>query len=262
MAGELDAAVTAAKAATPDDPERGVVLYPDRDNPNEKIVLAGNQTELIPQVQGILDNRRAIANRDIGQIVGMPVDDYVREKDLSLRLKFELFDRQSPPYSNTRANPLTRVSITVPDVKRSALDWDKLKRALGGSNGYLWGRFKARGRIGEKRYVTVFGSTESEAVRRLKAVMELSNASIQTINVTEELREGNRITNPRLQKESKPVYPGFVTIINRGRTIALDQGRASVDGQWNDKRNRFELWRTTAPPDFSERVQELFRFAD
>lgn len=262
VAGELDAAMAAAKAATPTDPERGVVLYPDRENPKDKIVLTGSQSELIPQVQSVLDNRRAIANRDVGQIIGQPVDDYVRDKELTLRLKFELFDRPSPPYSNTRANPLTRVSITIPDVKRSALDWDRLKLALGGANGYLWGRFKARGRIDGKRYVTVYGATASEAEKRLKAVMVLSSTPLQTINVTEELRGNQRLTNPRLQKQTTQIYPGYVSIVNRGRVIAFDQGRASVDGQWTDQRDRFELWRTTPPFDFNERVSTLFRFAD
>ena len=262
VASELDQALAAAKAAQPKNPERGVILYPDRENPSDKIVLTGTQTELIPQVQGVLDSHRSLANRDVGQIIGQPLDDYVRDKALSLRLKFELFDRQSPPYSNTRSNSLTRVSITIPDVKRSALNWDTLKQALGGANGYRWGRFKARGRIEGKRYVTVYGSTASEAEQRLKAVMQLSDAVIQTINVTEETRDGDRLTNPRLQKQATQVYPGYVSIVNRGRITAIDQGRASVDGQWNDKRNRFELWRTTPPPDFDERVRELFRFAD
>ncbi|MEO0884660.1 MAG: hypothetical protein AAFY54_01845 [Cyanobacteria bacterium J06648_10] len=262
VAGELDTAMAAAKAANPEDPERGVLLYPDRDNPSEKIVLAGKQNELIPQVQGILANQRALTNREVGQLVGMPVDDYVRERDLTLRLKFELFDKPAPPYYGTRGNDLTRVAITVPDVKRSALDWTTLKLALGGSNGYTWGRFKARGRISGKRYVTAYGATEAEAVRRLRAVMELSESTILTINVTEELKTNERLINPRLQKESTQVYPGYVSIVNRDRTIAADQGRASVDSAWVDKRNRFELWRTTPPIDFDDRVRELLRFAN
>ena len=262
VASELDQALAAAKAAQPKNPERGIILYPDRENPRDKIVLAGTQTELIPQVQGVLDTHRSLDNRDVGQITGQAIDDYVRDKELSLRLRFQLFNRPAPPYGRAGSNELVRVTITVPDVKRSALSWDRLRFALGGENGYLWGRFKARGRIDAKRYVTVYGGTEDEAVKRLKAVMELSDARIQTINVTEELKDGDRLSNPRLQKQSTKVYPGYVTIINRERVLAIDQGRASVDGQWRDKDNRFNLWRTSPPPNFDEQVRELLRFAN
>lgn len=261
VAGELDAAMAAAKAEESKNPQRGLVLYPDRENDREKIVIAGNQKELIPQVQGVLANERALFNRDVGQLVGQAVDDYVRDKELTLRLRFQLFNRQSPPYGSTRNDDLTRVTITIPDVKRSALNWNRLRLALGGENGYLWGRFKARGRIDGKRYVTVYGGTPDEAEKRLRSVMELSNARIQTINTTEEKKDGDRITNPALQKQTTRVYPGYVTILNRERVIAVDQGRASVDGRWRDRSSRFNLWRTSPPLDFDEQVRELLRFS-
>lgn len=242
-------------------PERGVAVYPDRENPNEATVLTGSQEELIPQIQNVVTTHRTIESRDVGQLVGQALDDYVRDKELTLRLRFQLFNRKRPPYGNTGNDSLTRVTITVPDVRRSAIEWNKLRQALGGGNGYLWGRFKARGRIDAKRYVTVYGGTESEAVQRLRAIMQLSNASIQTINVTEELKEGDRLINPRLQKDTTQVYPGYVTIINRNRTIAIDQGRVSPDGRWVDKRGRFDLWRDTEPPLFDQRVQELLRYS-
>lgn len=263
IAQELDTFVASQRLTEESqNPERGIVLYPDRENENERYILTGRQSDVQSQANIVLSNHRTISNRDIGLLTGQTLDDYVRDKELTLRLRFQLFNRKRPPYGNTANDSLTRVTITVPDVKRSAISWQKLRFALGGSNGYLWGRFKARGRIDSKRYVTVYGGSESEAVRRLKAVMQLSNADIQTINVTEELLEGDRLTNPRLQKDTTQVYPGYVSIINRDRTLAIDQGRASTDGRWADRQNRFDLWRDTEPRGFDQQVAELFRYSD
>jgi hypothetical protein len=106
----------------------------------------------------------------------------------------------------------------------------------------------------------VYGATPGEAEERLRAIMTLSNSDIQTVTVTEELRADARLSNPRLQKETTRVYPGHVTIINRQRSIAADQGRVSVAGAFLDKTARFDLWRDTPPINFNEDVAELFRY--
>lgn len=243
------------------DRQRVVEVQPDRSNEREKIILAGPEPQLKAALPTTLAHYQMIESRDVGQLVGQPLNDYVRNKELTLRLRFQLFDRPSPPYGSARNNLLTRVSITVPDVKRSALDWQQLKFAVGGPNGYLWGRYKARGRIDYRRYVIAHGGTEDEAVDRLRAVMQLSDARLQTINVTEELREGERLINPRLRKDATRVYPAYVTVINRDRTIAFDEGRASPEGNWVDRQARFNLWRDSPPVDFNERLTEVLRYS-
>lgn len=243
------------------DRQRVLEIQPDRSNEREKIILAGPEPQIKATLPATLAHYQLIESRDVGQLVGQPLNDYVRNKELTLRLRFQLYNRPSPPFGSARDDSLTRVVITVPDVKRSAIEWHNLKFALGGPNGYLWGRFKARGRIDYRRYVICHGATEDEAVDRLRAIMQLSDARLQTINVTEELRDGERLVNPRLRKEPTRVYPAYVTIINRDRTIAFDEGRASPDGRWVDRQARFNLWRNTPPVNFDEQVQELLRYS-
>lgn len=240
--------------------DRVVEVQPDRTNDREKIVIAGPESHVKAALPQALVAHQLVSNRDVGQVVGMPVDDYVREKDLTLRLKFQLYSVSAPPFT-ARGDRLTRVTITVPDVKRSALDWQRLRDVLGGPNGYLWGRWRATARIGRKEYMSVFGATPDEAEDRVRAVMTLSNSDIQTVTVTEERRADQRIVNPRLQKDTTRVYPGHVTIINRQRVLAADQGRVSVEGAFVDHQARFELWRSTPPEDFERDVAELLRFS-
>lgn len=242
-------------------PTRVVEVQPDRSNDRERIVLAGPEPYLKASLPATLAHYQLVENRDVGQIVGSPVDDYVGDKQLSLRIKFQLFNYPSPPYIRSSDRRLVRVTITVPEVRRAALDWLQLKAALGGPNGYLWGRYKAKGRVSKNQYVTVYGATPDEAEDRLRAIMQLSSLDIDTVNVTEERRSDSRLINPRLQKEATRVYPGYMTIINRQRVIAFDQGRAAIDGNYLDRKERFELWWNTPPPDFNERLQEVLRYS-
>ncbi|ESA37863.1 gliding motility protein [Leptolyngbya sp. Heron Island J] len=241
--------------------ERVVEVQPDRTNDREKIVLAGPESHVKAGVSQALVSHQLIQSRDVGQLIGAPVDDYVREKELSLRIKFQLYSVDAPPYITVGANAVQRVTITVPDVKRSALDWQQLRAALGGPNGYLWGRWRATARLGKNEYVSAFGATADEAEDRIRAVMTLSNSVIQTVTVTEERRADERIINPRLQKNVTRVYPGHVTVVNRQRVLAADQGRVSVNGSFIDRQARFELWRDTAPRNFQADIAELLRFA-
>ncbi|MEL6248857.1 MAG: hypothetical protein AAFR15_12705, partial [Cyanobacteria bacterium J06627_15] len=238
-----------------------IEIQPDRENDRERIVVSGEADNIKSTITSTLAAHQLIEGRDVGQIIGTPVDDYVRDKPLSLRLKFRLYNVPTPPYRRTGGNRLVEVNITVPDVRRAALDWATLKQALGGPNGYLWGRYKAKGRVGPNQYVTCYGASPDEAEDRLRAIMFLSDLTVETINVTEERRSDERLVNPRLQKEVTRVYPGYVTIINRQRVIAVDQGRAAIDGNYLDRQERFALWRDTPPIDFDQRLQEVLRYS-
>jgi hypothetical protein len=240
---------------------RVVEVKPDRSNDRETVIIAGPEAATKAALTQTIAHYQMIDNRDVGQIVAQPLDDYVREKDLTLRLKFQLFSESSPPYSHRSKNRFIRAQITVPDIKRSALDWDKFKFALGGVNGYLWGPYRAIGRIDGGRYVRVYAASASEAEDRLRAVMTLSTAELKTINVSKQVRDLERVVNDRLYNSPQRIYPGYVTVVNRARIIAADKGRVATDGNFLDRFERFDLWRQAKPADFEIRVAELLRFS-
>lgn len=240
---------------------RVVEVQPDRSNEREKIIIAGPEADAKAAITEAIAHYQLIDNRDVGQIVGTSVDDYVRNTPLSLRIKFQLFNVPSPPYGRPGPNNVRRVAITIPDVKRSALDWDRLRFAVGGSNGYLWGPYRAVGRIEGGQYVRVWGASEAEAEDRLKALMALSESELQTINVVKQIRDLERIVNDRLYHRPERIYPGYITVINRQRVLAADRGRIAVDGNYLDRSERFDLWRQTKPIDFEEKIVEILRFS-
>lgn len=240
--------------------QRVVEVTPNRQNDAEKFVLAGPESEVRGQLTTVLTTHQMVEDRDIGQFVGDTLDDYVRPRPFDgIRLKFALRSLKTPPYSRHGGSRLVKATVSLSDVSRASLDWDKLRFACGGPNGYLWGRWRAHAILTNGHPLTVYGGTSDEAEDRLKAFLALSTAEIKTISVTEEKKEAERLRNPKLYKETTRVYPAYVTIINRERTIAIDLGRRSRDGNFNDKRARFDLWRSVEPPDFEEKVRELLR---
>lgn len=243
-------------------PQRVVEVQPNRANDREKIVLAGYEPEVRAALPVALATHQQIETRDIGGLIGQPLDDYSRARPLGLRAVFTLYSVPSPPYSRRGNNRFVEVSVTVHDVERTRLDWNRLRDACGGQNGYLWGRFRAHAQLDNGHKLSIYGGTETEAEQRLKKFLALSDAKIRTISVTEEKKEGERLRNERLYKQTTRVYPAYVTIINRDRQLALDQGRLSLSGTWIDKKGRIELWRGVEPPEFEEAIRELLRRAD
>ena len=240
--------------------QRVVEVTPNRQNESEKFVLAGPESEVRGQLTTVLTTHQMVEDRDIGQFVGDTLDDYVRPRPFDgIRLKFALRSLKTPPYSRHGESRLVKATVSLSDVSRASLDWDKLRFACGGPNGYLWGRWRAHAILTNGHPLTVYGGSSDEAEDRLKAFLALSTAENKTISVTEEKKEAERLRNPKLYKETTRIYPAYVTIINRERTLSFDLGRRSRDGNFNDKRARFDLWRSIEPPDFEANVRELLR---
>lgn len=240
-------------------PERLIEITPDREAEEEKIILSGPEELIKTQLPQTLATHQLLDNRDVGQIVGQPADDEARGAELTLRLKIILYNSPAPPWRGRRVDRPTQVTITIPDVRRTALDWEKIRYACGGQNGYLWGRFKAVAWLTNRRSLTVYGASASEAEQRLKLFAALSEAQIKTINITEETKEGDRLLNPGLYKEVTRVYPAYCFVMNRELVLAGDKGRPVGKQRYRDKRYRLNLWQSTKPYDWEEKIAEVLR---
>lgn len=265
VAQELDAAIAQNKLSTQKQlgTERTLTLQPDDRLKGEVLTFANvPQNLLMPAVQQTINTHRMVSNRDIGQFVGALVEDYARAMPLTLRAKIKLFSVDAPPYVSTQKKRIVEVTVSIPDLRRSKLDWDDIKRACGGNNGYLWGRFKATAQLSNGRPFIVYGSSKEQAEDQLRLFLTLSTAEIVTLNVTEELKEGARLTNPRLQKESTRVYPAYLTVVNRELQVATDMGKPIKKGNYRDVSRRIELWSKQKPYDFEEVIRDVLRKAE
>lgn len=216
------------------------------------------QTQMVQVVQTHLANYRLMNNRDVGMLIGTPVEEFTRAKPQSLRLIIDLYSAKEPPFYR-RTDNFTTATISIPDVKRSALDWNVIKQALGGASGYTWGRFRASAQLETGRRLVLHAGSEKEAETRIKALLSLTTAKLLTLNITEELKQGERLTRKKLAKETRKIYPGFFTVINREELLDHDQGRATTKQNYRDARARIPLWTKTAPANADDLIQSILR---
>lgn len=263
IAAELDSAYSQSKQASVKalGSSRTVEITLDKEAPasnKENLKIITMPQKMIQQeIQRTVNTFRMIHNRDVGLVMGMPVEEYTKAKPQSLRIVIDLFSLTRPPYFR-KTDKLQHATITIPDARRGALDWNMIKQAVGGMNGYMWGRFRAVASLSTGRRLVLHASSEQEAENLVNSLLLLSDAKLLTLNITEEKRIGERLMKPKLQKESVRVYPAYFTIINREEFLDPTKGSPSArQRNYRDNRGRIPLYFDTEPPGTKELIRQI-----
>lgn len=238
--------------------QKVIEVFPNRDIESESIILAGPEEILKPALVQTLTHYELVENRDFGQFVGSEVEEFIVANPLSLRSQLILYPHQQPPFTRPN-NPRPRqVTLTIPDVDRSKLDWSLLKQACGGAGGYQWGRFVANARLNNGRSMQCWAASEEEAERQIERMLLITDAELTTLHISEQQRKGVVLSNPRLQKEPRQVFPGYVYIINREQLIEPGRGQNNTrQSNYRDRRERIPLYTDSAPDNFDEIVNDI-----
>lgn len=185
-----------------------------------EIILSGNEETLKPIITQMIAMKQMLEDRDIGQFMGYPIEDYVRRVPPTIKLNIVWFSVKQPPFTQKNARgKLIRVNYNIPDCKKSLMKWKLIKEACGGKNGFLWGRFRTTANLSNGRQMQVYGASEQESREQLIKLVALSTAEIVTITTAEEKREGRRAKDKWMYKESTRVYPAFFSITNTQKII-------------------------------------------
>jgi hypothetical protein len=260
MAGSIDNWIAQQRAARDIllGPERKIEVQPNRLIDSERIVLAGPENLLKTELVTTLSHYQLLDNKDVGQFVGQPAEDYALANRMGLRIKILMHPYPQPPfYRGVRIKPRV-VTFNVPDVQRSKLDYEQIRAACGGSNGYLWGRFCAIAKLDNGRQMHAWGASANEAEAQFKRLLSLSEAKLVKLTIHEEKLEGELVENPSAQKEARRVYPAYLTVWNRDELLTtVNAGRAGVRGNFLDKKGRINLWPVSKPFGFDEVIQEI-----
>jgi hypothetical protein len=243
VAGQLDDIVAANRFSQVQQfgPQRALVLTPDTRSPDEKIVLAGSQANVEQTLDLVVANHKLIHNRDIGQIVAQPVDEYIKARPQLRKLCIVFRSRPAPPWVNPDGTRVQSVTYNIPDCK-TGLTWQQIKNA---ASRYQWGKFRATAQLNNQRQMQVYGASEQEARDKLMELVSLSTAEILKLTVAEE-----KFVAPQLIKRSTMVYPAYAKVL--GRRNQLDgEGRTMLDGRtFTDDTVRFPLYTATEPIEF------------
>lgn len=243
--------------------ETGYEITLNRQAEDERIILSGTEDEVRTQAMTIMNTHTLIRDRDVGMWVGEPLRHDARQKVGGILLRIQLFNWPTPPFF--RSNELLqRVTITIPGVKRSKLDWQTIKDAVGGNTGYLWGRWLATANLVDENdrfagKLKIWGGSEAEAERRINRCLELSEYEMRTLSIKEERREGIRRANRQQYKASTRVYPAYCIIINSQKVLREDLGEETIQGTYRRSQDKILLWVEEKPDDFEETIQRLLR---
>lgn len=228
----------------------------------ERIILKGRAETLKPIITQILAIYQLIENRDIGEFCGSSIEEAVCSKPQTLKIRLLYYNVAAPPWKKIQTTDrLVQATYHVPFISRTKVDWETIKTAAGGTNGYMWGHWRATANIekdGSLAQMQIHGSSKSEAVQRLKALAALSEGRIASLSCTEEEKEGDRATNPSLFKETTRVYPAYFTIIHQEK-VFTESSRSTLRGKYKQTKFRIPLWTESKPDDADELIREALR---
>lgn len=263
VANSIEAYIAAEKLKQAKLPVLGNTKYveitPDRSIDDQKIVLAGSSEVLKPVIVQTLTNYQMFEHKDIGQFTGQTIDEYLRAKPRDITLKIQWYSVPTPPWSKRLGQPrLVSATATISSVNRAKLDWDKIKLACGGKNGFMYGRFRATGMLDNGRQIAVYGATGDEAEDMVRLLLTLSDAKlIKKPTITEDRTEDSTGT---FLKQPTRVYPAFFTVENQYQVAGALGSAIPINGKrYRRKEERVDLWLEQEPFNYSEIIQELLK---
>ncbi len=181
---------------------------------HERMILSVNRNNYRQVIGQALATRQLLNDRDVGEIVGTPVEDYTRGKPQTIRLCIFLYNYSSPPYTKQKGMKFVKANCNIPDVNPAKLNWLLIKQACGGSTGYMWGRFLTTINLSNGRKIACYGATAEVSYNQAKAYAAFSTASVVTVSTTEEKQEGVRATDQLAYKRPTRIYPAYFTVLN------------------------------------------------
>lgn len=221
-------------------PERGVKVTPDERKPDEFIVVTGPQELAKQSLETTLNQHRFIHNRDLGQLVGQPIQDYIRSGIQLRKLTYVFKSKKAPPWiAPPGESYIKEVSYTIPEVEMG-LTWNELKVA---GRPWVWGGCRATANMTNGRQMAVYGATPQEAEDKLRELATLTTLDILTISVSE---EKDRAAN--LKKRPTRMYPAYAMLLVR-RPNYDNNGIKDLSGQtYDEDLVRIDLWPDEEPP--------------
>jgi len=215
--------------------ERIVEVLPNRSVPEESYIVSGNEQALRPVISQIINQSRALDNRDLGtELVSADYEPIITNNGIEITLEF--FNYPSPPFwTKERRKNLARSRLTVPNCNRSKITWDHLKQTFGPNIAFQRGDIRMQANLKNGRQLVAWVSTKNEGKTLAKKLVELTDTEI--IYPLEFKERDEYPDNGRYKpKKKEPQYLAFCHIINIPRITKYEEKRTPANQQEiNDK---------------------------
>jgi len=227
-----------------------VEIYPNRDNEEEKIILAGPQELLKPAIVNTITNYQLIEERNIGNFFGETIETVANREVRTLMARLI--------FSSSEKGKKDVTSVTLYNVDKSKLDWLELKEAMGGVNGYMWGPYKTEAMLDDESYIRIWAASESEGWDRVQAISKFVEGEIALVSCIHELKEAKRKVYDTMYKTPRRQYPWELLIINPIQILNEENGKATKKGVYKDREALIPLWPKNKPDDWAQKLADLF----
>lgn len=249
-----------------------VEFEPERNNPSEVYFLAGTITQVVQMIWNIWNTRQIFQRQEATLVVGHPIDQYMQMKPHEgITITIICTNYQYPPfYKSPDRQDFKKVQINVPFVDRTKISYTTIRNVAGGNTGLDWGNYRAIAHVadnvgyyaGTRNMPQVWGRGQSyeQAKNNVKQFLTISKGIVATINEGRE--DSSELLNPDAKYEPPAkIYPAYFWISN-GALVGNNykKSRDRHLAKYATKKNKFDLWPSTAPPDFEARIAELFQY--
>lgn len=226
-----------------------------------KIYFTGTPSEIKTQMSVFMGVYQLVHDCYIGQWVGYPIRDYTKARNLERKLYIQLSNVQYPPFRPEPNKDLRLVECSVPDPARSKMDWNLIKKLLGGTNGYMYGRYICTVEYESSRQTQVRASTEDAAHDLGVGLSRLSEQKVRSIRTTELKKTGVYGAGKVLEIDTERVYPNSFYILSRKRVLGTDKDtRPTKEGNVKSRISKsIPLWTMRAIPSTESMISDMWR---
>lgn len=247
-----------------------VELKPERES-DEVLKLAGTHDQLESAIPQVLNNIQVIGNRDIGIVTGLDDTDLqAKVKPSEIIITITWYNKPKPPYTDkavkiaSLGEKLIKREYSICDVNRSKLDWNTIKIASGGSNGFTTGETLCRARLNNGRRMMCLGGSQGEAQQIVESLCQLTNAEILYPVSFTERRDFSRSKAQIKRRDSVKMYPAYMVIQTQNLISPNNNsfGNKYKAGQYLKRKARVPLYTDKRPHDWDTILKNLFKLTD
>lgn len=182
-------------------PSRLVQLTPDKDSPELKTLIYGNQQDVMTQITAITTQNTLIDEKDIGQVVAVEMDKAISAPFNMRSLTVRFYSTQNGKIRYVDSGGTARRAIKaehkIPSIKTSA-DWDNFKLAI---RPFERGNWLVTAELANGRNMAIYASTPSEGESELRSWITLTDTTITRITSSD---QGG---DPKTKKDVIRMYP-------------------------------------------------------
>jgi len=248
---------------------RVVEFFPNRDNNDESYLFFGTPFELRIQIALFMNLHIMLRGMDMGAWLGYPIDEYLRAKPrVGITLKVILTTYKNPPYYQNKKEWFSRRQVVIPNVDKSQVTFDAIRKACGGNTGQNWGEWTARAYLSNDsglkgtHQMVCGGSTEKNAKENLKKFLKFTQCKVLRITANKiDYDEGNDKNNPDKTKlNSFNVYPAWISVLNNKLFPLSDlskTGKTTLNGKQVGSKCKLFIYMPTEPSNWASDFNDV-----